>query len=647
MPIISRSCIEDIRHKVNIHDLVAPVVGLKKVGANYRGLSPFTNEKTPSFYILPDKNIFKDWSSGEAGDIFKFVQLTERLNFQEAVEAIAARFNIPVEYEQGKAPSGFKPSLQKEILDIHDFATDYYHRNFMDDSEEGAFIRQYWEEDRKFSIEVAKEHKIGLALPRDPQFFAKLQKKGYSYEALNKCGLFFPARNPDSKSDLFPRFRGRLMIPIREHANQRVVAFTARQLEITPQDDRSREAKYVNSPETPLFHKSRVLFGLHKAKQEVSDQQPLVLVEGQLDAIRCWTIGLPAIAPQGTSITESQLLLIKRFSEKTICLLDGDDAGRKAALRALPMAWSAGLDIQFYPLPDGSDPDDVIISEGKAFKENLLNNSIRALPFAVQSLLPDPHTAGARDKSRVANATFELLTHLDSEIMRVEYLSELSRLLGIGESILSTDYKNYIQTKSRRSSISKAEGSPDKSTISTSSNEKLTKAEEDLILALFEFPDLGAHLSQVVDNEWIDDSQPSGRILNRILAEAEQGSWEGTKQMDEIVETEEERNYYYNLLSKEFNNDNLLRSVQESVFALFKRFYQKRIRVLDRELENARQLPLQEQLELQKERTSIVRIVSNPPAIELPSELSKSKPCPPNRPKRLPLRKRPPKKQPP
>jgi DNA primase len=195
MPIISRSCIEDIRHKVNIYDLVSPVVGLKKVGANYRGLSPFNAEKTPSFYVLPDKNIFKDFSSGEAGDIYKFVQLTERLNFQEAIEAIADRFNIPVEYEKGKAPSGFKPSLRKEILDIHDFATEYYHSNFMADSESGSFIRECWQNDRKFSLDIAKEYKIGLARPKDPKFFLNLQKKNFSYESLNKCGLFFPARN--------------------------------------------------------------------------------------------------------------------------------------------------------------------------------------------------------------------------------------------------------------------------------------------------------------------------------------------------------------------------------------------------------------------------------------------------------------------
>ena len=620
MPIITRSCIEDIRHKVNIYDLVSPVVGLKKVGANYRGLSPFNAEKTPSFYVLPDKNIFKDFSSGEAGDIYKFVQLTERLNFQEAIEAIAARFNIPVEYEKGNAPSGFKPSLRKEILDIHDFATEYYHGNFMADSESGSFIREYWQNDRKFSLDIAKEYKIGLARPNDPKFFLKLQEKQFSYESLNKCGLFFPARNPHSQEPLFPRFRGRLMIPIREHANQRVVAFTARQLSITPQDDRSREAKYVNSPETPLFHKSSILFGLHKAKKEVTDDLPFILVEGQLDAIRCWTIGLPAIAPQGTSITENQLLLLKRFSEKVICLLDGDSAGKKAALRALPMAWKAGLDFRFYPLPDGSDPDDTIIEQGEAFAEEVVKRAHSALPFAVHSLLPNPLKAEAREKNRTANAIFELLTFLDSELMRVEYLGELSRLLGIREDILSTDYKNYLATKTRYSYLSNEAGEPENTEDSTNSKSKLTNAEEDLILALFEFPDLGAHLFQVVDNEWIDDTKASGRILNRILAEAEQGSWQGISQMEEIVETDQERNYYYQLRSKEFKTENLLRGVEDSVVILYKRFIHKRIQSLDVELANAQTLPLKEQFKLQKERTELNRSLSNPPAVQLPSE---------------------------
>ena len=620
MPIISRSCIEDIRHKVNIYDLVSPVVGLKKVGTNYRGLSPFNSEKTPSFYILPDKNIFKDFSSGEAGDIYKFIQLTERLNFQEAVEAIAARFNITVEYEKGQAPTGLKSSLRKEILDIHDFATEYFHTNFFADSESGDFIRKYWQDDRKFSLEIAKEHKIGLSLPNDQKFFRYLKEKGFSYEALEKCGLFFPSRNPESEQALYPRFRGRLMIPIREHANKRVIAFTARQLEITPQDDRSREAKYVNSPETPLFNKSNILFGLDKAKKEVSEELPFVLVEGQLDAIRCWTIGLPAIAPQGTSITEGQLLLLKRFSERVICLLDGDKAGRKAAIRVLPMAWKAGLDIQFYALPDGIDPDDIITQKEISFKNEILLEASGAVPFAVHALLPEPRSAEPREKNRTANAIFELLTHLDSELMKMEYLGELSRLLGIREDILSTDFKSYQATKARRTYISETAKEPSESGNILESKSKLTNAEEDLILALFEFPDLGKHLFQVVDNEWIDDSQASGRILNRILAEAEHGTWQGISQMEEIVETEEERNYYYDLRSKEIQADNLVRGAEESVVKLFKRFIHKQLITIDSELTKSASLPFEDQLKLQKERIKLNRSLSTTPALQLPSE---------------------------
>jgi DNA primase len=620
MPIISRASIEDIRQRVNIYDLVSPVVGLRKVGANYRGLSPFTNEKTPSFYVLPDKNIFKDFSSGEAGDIYKFIQLTERLNFQEAVEAIASRFNITLEYENGQAPSGFKPSLRKEILDIHDIATEYYHENFMADTEPGKFIRDYWLNERKFDLEIARDYKIGLALPQDPKFFLGLQKKNFSYEALNKCGLFFPSRHPESEEPLFPRFRGRLMIPIREHANQRVVAFTARKLSITPDDDRSKEAKYVNSPETPLFNKSSILFGLHKAKKEVNEDLPFILVEGQLDAIRCWTIGLPAVAPQGTSITEGQLLLLKRFNDKVICLLDGDDAGKKAALRALPMAWKAGLDIKFFPLEEGTDPDDVIAAKGTSFVEELLKYARPALPYVVKALLPNPVTAEPIEKNRTANAVYELLSNLPSEGMMSALSEDLEVLLGIKKEIISRDLKDYIVTKQRHSYVRNPTDEPDKPEISDNPKSKLTNAEEDLILALFEFPALGAKLLQVVDIEWIDDSQASGRILNRILAEAEQGSWTGINQIEEIIETEAERNYYYSLRSKNLNIEEFLNKAEESVAKLFKRFIQKQIQSVDIQLANAQSLSKEKQTELARQRSVLRRSISNPPAIHLPSE---------------------------
>jgi DNA primase len=356
------------------------------------------------------------------------------------------------------------------------------------------------------------------------------------------------------------------------------------------------------------------------AKKEVSEDLPFVLVEGQLDAIRCWTIGLPAIAPQGTSVTEGQLLLLKRFNERVICLLDGDKAGRKAAIRVLPMAWKAGLDIQFYALPEGADPDDIILEKGEAFKKEILEKASGALSFGVHALLPEPRSAEPREKNRAANGIFELLTYLDSELMRMEYLGELSRLLGIREDILSIDFKSYQTTKARRTYISEETEVSHETGNSPESKSKLTNAEEDLILALFEFPDLGKHLFQVVDNEWIDDSKASGRILNRILAEAEQGSWLGINQMEEIVETEEERNYYYDLRSKEIQADNLVRGAEESVVKLFKRYIHKQLNTIDSELIKSESLPLEEQLRLQRERIKLRRSLSTTPALEFPSD---------------------------
>jgi len=622
MPIITRASIEELRQRINIFDVVSPVVGLRKVGANYRGLSPFSQEKTPSFYVLPDKNIFKCFSSGEAGDIFKFVQLNERMNFQEAVEALATRFNIQLEYEKSSGKPGFKPSLKKEILEIHDRAADYYHRNFMADTEMGKFIRDYWQNQRKFSLELAESQKIGLSLPDEPKLYAALKRHGYSEEAIDNCGLFYPRRNPHDTRPLLPRFRGRLMVPIREHANQNIVAFTARQLDITPEKDPSHDAKYINSPETPVFNKSYLLFNLHLAKLDASNDLPFVLVEGQLDALRCWSTGITtAVAPQGTSITESQLLLLKRFSDRVICLLDGDSAGRKAALRALPMAWKAGLDISFYPLEEGEDPDDVIQKQGEAFKETLLNNTTSALPFALQSILGKPGQASPRDKTRAAKAIFELIHIMESELMRVEAVNELARLLHLRPDVLAADYHQFILSRPRQAPNDRQSETSVNKGLTADSKSKLTNAEEDLTLALFEHPGLGKILSQVVDNEWIDVSQPSGRILNRILAEAEIDQWMGVNHMEEMLETEEERNCFFNLRSKDVARDKLVRMVEESVTSLFRRHIQQQIQAIDAEIAS---LPPQDpqMFRLAKRRRELKNSLKSPPRPQLPADLS-------------------------
>jgi len=319
MPVIKLSCVRDLKLRVNLADVVSRVVTLKKAGGSrLKGLCPFHNEKTPSFNVDTDKGFFKCFGCGKAGDLISFVRETEQLGFTEAVEALGQRFNIPIEYEEGSGgPSREERSLRQEIYEIHDLAAEHYHQAFKAATPTGEFMRTYWVEKRKFELALADEFKIGAAAPADDGLAAALLKRKFSEDALRQCGLFFVRDGAMiGLGSLKPRFRGRLMIPIRDHQG-RVVAFTARQTDLTPEDDPAREAKYVNSPETPIFTKGNLLFNLDRARTNVGDGKPFVMVEGQLDALRCWSVGLKsAIAPQGTSITEPQLVLLRRYQSQ-------------------------------------------------------------------------------------------------------------------------------------------------------------------------------------------------------------------------------------------------------------------------------------------------------------------------------------------
>ncbi|MBP9913445.1 MAG: DNA primase, partial [Opitutaceae bacterium] len=369
MPAIKPTCVRDLKLRVNLADVISRVVTLRKAGGSrLKGLCPFHNEKTPSFHVDPDKGFYKCFGCGKAGDIITFVRETEQLGFTEAIEALGQRFSIVIEYEEGSGgPSREERSLRQEIFEIHELTAEHYHQAFKAATPVGNFMRTYWVEQRRFAPELAEEFKIGAAAPTDDGLAALLLKRKFSEEALRQCGLFFMREGAVfGLGSLKPRFRGRLMIPIRDHQG-RVVAFTARQTELTPPDDPAREAKYVNSPETPIFIKGNLLFNLDRARTAAGEGKPFVMVEGQLDALRCWSVGLKtALAPQGTSITETQLVLLRRYHTQVECFFDSDSAGQKAALRFLPMALKAGLEIRFLRLAgqEKIDPDLLFLERG-------------------------------------------------------------------------------------------------------------------------------------------------------------------------------------------------------------------------------------------------------------------------------------------
>lgn len=626
VPVIKASSLRDLKLRVNIHDVVARTVALKKAGgARFKGLCPFHAEKTPSFHVSTDKGFYKCFGCGKAGDILSFVMETEGLQFTEAAETLAKRFGVELEYEAGSGgPSREERSLRQEIFDLHDLATEFYRQAFLAPTPHGAWIRDYWEKNRRFTPALAEEFKIGFAPVEDRALAEALIKRRFSDDALRQCGLFFVRDGATvTSATLRPRFRGRLMIPIRDHQG-RVVAFTARQLELTPADDPAREAKYVNSPETPIFTKSNLLFNLDRARTAVGDGKPFVLVEGQLDALRCWSVGLKtAIAPQGTSITEGQLLLMRRYHPQVECFFDSDSAGQKAALRFLPLALKAGIEARFLVLAGAEklDPDLLFLERGLAAYDDVRKASLGAMEFAVRSLLPNVSAAGAEHKARTAQALFEIVAQADSDVARAGFVSEIAQLLRLPLAALERDFAAYRRrqaggTRAAPPADAAASAPASSGGAAASAADAHTKGTEEhlLYLCLHDEPTLVA-LSTQLPHEWIDTSTLAGQLLDRILAEAQHNGWAGREALDQLLETQEEKALAAHLLFEAPGDEDLLKVANEGLRALHRRHHEPRLRQIELEIASQGTNGDAHLFSLLKQRADIIRQLQNPPRL--------------------------------
>ena len=577
MPRLHRDFVAELKARIDLHDVVAPYVSLKRSGADWKGLSPFNQEKTPSFYVHPDKGFFKCFSSGEAGDAISFIQKVENLEFQEAVEFLATRFNINLRYEETAdgRPAGQSFSHRKALFDIHELAMSWYRENFWADNEGGRFIRKYWTEERHFPEEVAKEFGIGFAPPDSSGLLRLFTEQGIPPEVIDKSGLFFDRKG---RQDFLTRFRGRLMIPIRD-TQERVVAFTARQLSVTPENDPAREAKYVNSPETPIFSKGNLLFNLDKARRHIDENKRFLLVEGQLDAIRCWEQGVKnVVAPQGTAFTSGQAHLLRRYRPAGIdCLLDGDEAGQKAALRILPICVKSALDIRFLLLPPGGDPDDLLRSEGLAGLESLKDESLSGIAFAVSMYLGETKDPTPTQKNTVLEHIFEIVAETDSLVARDEYLAQTIRLMKLEESSARQEFARFVSKKNSPSYGTRQTTQSEE--LSTNASQKLTTAEDDLLLFILHHNEVASPLAQAIQPEWLDITSPSGTILAKALAEIREDNGNGLVSLDEILENDDERNTAYEILSRKPAHDDpvdIHNACNASLQALFNRFFKAR-----------------------------------------------------------------------
>lgn len=582
---ISRRSIDELRQRADIVALAGDYTQMKQRGRDWWGLSPFKSEKSPSFKVNPETGLWYCFSTQQGGDAFKLVMNREGLDFPEAIERVATRFGFKLEYENSGDGKNER-SFRGQLLEIHELVADYWRRCFLEDPVHGEWIRDYWVGKRRFDLSVADDFGIGFAPVDDSKLIPGLIKKGYAKEALAQTGLFFGVDRVPDPLRWRCRFRGRLVIPIRD-IQGRVIAFTARALDITPQDDPSREAKYVNSPETELFKKSRTVFNLDRARANRKDTDPFVLVEGQLDAIRCHTVGIPGvIAAQGTAVTEEHLQQLRRFSQRLLVFLDADAAGQKAALRLLPIGLKEGLDIRFLSLPGGKDPDEYFSTQDASQWAALSAGARSAMQFCVQSLIPEG-SASLPLARRLAllEAIFPIVEQAGAEEIVREALNEAARHAGIGIREMHMAYERHrAHSAAQRPAAQLGRAEPEAQPAVVKGG-GLTSPEEDLIFFLLRHEAYFVPIAQALPLEWIDQAGRGGLLLMALLNEAVHGHFNGLREainaLDDDLRTEAAR-----LSALAFAGSEDDREVLHRANAILKAFHVRHVQTLMRSLDS-------------------------------------------------------------
>jgi DNA primase len=616
---ISRRSIDDLRQRADIVALAGDYTQMKQRGRDWWGLSPFKSEKSPSFKVNPETGLWYCFSTQQGGDAFKLVMAREGLDFPESVERVATRFGFQLEYENGGADANER-SLRGQLLEIHGLVADYWRRCFLEDPVHGEWIRDYWTRTRRFDLAVADDFGVGLAPVDDSKLIGGLLKKGFTKEALAGTGLFFGTDRIPDPARWRCRFRGRLTIPIRD-VQGRVIAFTARQLDITPADDPSREAKYVNSPETELFKKSRTVFNLDRARSNRKGDEPFILVEGQLDAIRCHSAGIPGvIAAQGTAVTEDHLQQLHRFSQRLLVFLDADAAGQKAALRLLPIGLKEGLDIRFLSLPGGKDPDEFFSTQDASQWTALTKTARSAMQFCVQSLVPEGSSSlPLASRLSLLETLFPIVQQAGAEEIVREALNEAARHAGIGIREMHMAYERHVATVAAQRPALQL-GAAETPADPVVKGGGLTTPEEDLVLFLLRHDAFFVPVAQALPLEWIDQAGRGGLLLMALLNEAVHGHFSGVREalnaLDDDLRTEAAR-LAAGSFSPAEQPDEVLPHVNGILKSFHTRHTQALVRALDARIASADKADVASLNALQTEKIRLRKLHGAPPSLSL------------------------------
>lgn len=434
--------IEQIRTSTDIVDVVGEYVQLTKRGRNWFGLCPFHGESTPSFSVTSDKQIFHCFGCGAGGNVITFLMDIENITFQDALARLGSRAGIDVDItvpnDSGPAPT----KTDHQLILMHEFAADMYHHILLN-TEEGQEALDYLE-NRGFTKEMIEKYRIGWSLPEWNYMATALQRKGFSEEELVSSGLGIQR---EQKNGFFDRFRGRIMFPIMNESGK-VIAFSGRILVKSKE-----EAKYLNSPESPIFQKSQVLYNVHLARNAIRKNRKIVLFEGFMDVIAAGKAGVDnALATMGTSLTSQHIKAMKRFAQEIVICFDGDDAGWEAAKRAAIALNEEKFKVEVAVLPGKMDPDDFVREHGnEAFKEQIIGKPHAFIAFAMMHARRHKNFQYENDLLQYIQEVLQLLAGRSSPIERDLYIKQLSNETGLSEEAILQQYRKLENKTIERS----------------------------------------------------------------------------------------------------------------------------------------------------------------------------------------------------
>ena len=520
---------EEIKSRLDIVDVIKEYVQLKPVGSNFSALSPFNREKTPSFMVSPEKQIWHCFSSGKGGDIITFVMEIEGVSFVEALRILAPKAGVTLRREDPKVTS-----KRNKLLDIQELAANYYHRVLME-SEAAKSARNYLSQ-RGLTEETLIDWKLGFSPASWDDLVNLLRKKGYKDEEIVSAGL---ANKKAETGRVYNRFRERIMFPLSDY-NGNAVAFSSR---VLPEKEKEEiMGKYVNSPQTMIYDKSRVLFGLDKAKSSVKEEDCAVVVEGQMDVITAHQNGFRnVIASSGTALTQEQLKLIKRYSSNLILAFDMDQAGQMAVDRGVREAMPLDIKVRIADLGEDKDPDELIRKDPESWKERLVS-ARHIMDYYFDKALKDVNPEELEGKREVSRQLLPVINRISDLIEKDYWLKKLSQKLDVEEGLLREALSKTTKPQNNYREEEKEE-SQETRTRRPSNREEIVS--QNLLALLLRFP-------QFIDY-----------VLNRIGVEQIQG--------------EENKQIYRNLII--YYNEKSENSAEGESFQLdyagFKEFLEK------------------------------------------------------------------------